>query len=144
MKKGMFLGLSLVALLTFSACTGGKKSESSEETQTEQTEAVAQEKVWVGSYEGTIPSASGEGVQTVVTLNDDNTFTKTATYVSEGSTFEENGVIEWAEDGVHFALVNEAGEKSMFLLGGGTITILTAEGTMVEGELADQYILHKK
>lgn len=144
MKKGMFLGLSLVALLTFSACTGGKKSESSENTQTEQTETVAQEKAWVGTYEGTIPSASGEGIQTVVTLNDDNTFAKTSTYVSEGSTFEEKGTIEWAEDGVNFTLVNEAGEKSMFLLGEGTITVLTAEGTMVEGELADQYILRKK
>ncbi|KGN79426.1 hypothetical protein HQ35_07615 [Porphyromonas cangingivalis] len=144
MKKGMFLGLSLVALLTFGACTGGKKSESTENTQTEQTETVAQEKVWVGTYEGLLPSGSGEGIQNVITLNDDNTFARTMTYVSEGSTFENKGTIEWAEDGVTFTLVNEEGEKTMFLLGEGAITALTAEGTVVEGELADQYILRKK
>lgn len=145
MKKSMFLGLSFIALMAFGACTGsGKKSESSENAQTEQTETVAQEKAWVGTYEGLTPSASGEGVQVRLVLNEDDTYAKTETYVGKDTVLEEKGTIEWAEDAEHFALVSEAGEKSLYLLKDGNVIMLTAEGTVVEGELGDQYILRRQ
>lgn len=145
MRKSMFWGLGLIASVMISACDGtGKKTESTENEQTEQVEVVAQEKTWVGTYEGLIPSASGSGIQVVLVLNENDTYVKTDTYADETDVFEDKGVIEWGEDGVRFALVNEAGEKSFYLLSEEGLVVLTADGTPVEGELASVYILRKK
>ncbi|MDO4695729.1 copper resistance protein NlpE [Porphyromonas sp.] len=144
MKKSLLLGLSFVALMAFAACTGtAKKTTDGENAQVEQTEQVAEAKAWVGTYEGVLPTASGEGVKVTISLNEDNTFASKEEYINADTVVDASGVIEWAEDGVKFTLVEESGEKKMYLLGEGTITVLNADGAVVEGEMADMYILRK-
>ncbi|MGI9525703.1 MAG: copper resistance protein NlpE [Weeksellaceae bacterium] len=105
-------------------------------------------KNYVGTYNGTVPCASCEGIDTSITLNEDGTYTKDEEYLGqkEEAKFSEKGTFVWNDDHTQVILTPEddATVKRMYLVEEGQIKALDADGKEVEGELADAYILTKK
>ncbi len=101
---------------------------------------------WVGTYRGTLPCADCEGIETVITLNEDGTYKKNDTYLTnkEGENkFEEAGKFVWDESGSIITLQSSSGE-SKYKVGENKLFALDMDGKLVEGQLADKYILVKE
>lgn len=96
-----------------------------------------------GTYKGFLPSASGEGIDVTLVLNDDLTFVKTDFYKGKkGGKFTEKGkyTIDQAKNELNLVI---DGTLDRYLIKNGELIMLDPEGTPPTGELADMYILKK-
>lgn len=103
MKK---LLLSIAVIGVLASCEKKQEAQpiANEEATavTEETTAVTEETTpqeavtdaWVGVYEGTLPCADCEGIETTLTLNADNTYQLHSNYIKKES-FDETGKLEW-------------------------------------------------
>ena len=149
MKK---IGLLItVAALTLISCTNqGSKQEEQDAETTEQVAADTHTSEtsldWAGVYEGTMPCASCEGIETVVELKDNHTFTASYTYMggeNEDFTTTSEGEFTWDDSGQIVTLV-DGDNISQFKIGENKITLLGDDGKVNTGELAEFYVLKKK
>ena len=97
---------------------------------------------WNGTYKGILPCADCEGIETIITLNSDETFTIKETYLKKNVTNEDNGTIMW-HDG---SIVHLKGKNTdlKFKVGENQIFALNQDGTQIEGTLKEHYILKKQ
>src|SRR5690554_6167330 len=56
---------------------------------------------WSGTYKGTVPCASCEGIETELVLNEDKTYKLTTNYLGRNDALEEEntGTFTWSKDG---------------------------------------------
>lgn len=146
------------ASLSFIACKDGKKEETDttameEHIDIEAIDNLAEEMEeetmgWTGVYEGSLPCADCEAIETVIVLNDDNTYSKTETYL-KGETkdeFEEIGAFKWDEEDDTITLIPSEeydAESKIYQLEEQQLVALKPDGSKVEGDMADLYILKK-
>lgn len=150
-KMRKLLLLPMAMLMLYSCGNQSKKSEKEEASVNEfsdiaknmSNEHNAKNSLDIfGTYEGTLPTANGEGMKTVVTLGD-GTFTKTITYIGKkDSTSEEKGNYTWDNSGNVITLENSTPPNKYFV-GENTLTQLDMDGNKIVGDLADKYILKK-
>lgn len=139
----------LIAVLAFTLMNCTNQSSKNEDATTDDQTVVDMHTSensldWAGVYEGTMPCASCEGIETVVELKDDNTFTATYTYMGEDEyTVSNEGMFTWDESGQVITLVAEEDTKQ-FKVGENHITLLGEDGEVNTGELAESYVLKKK
>lgn len=139
----------LIAVLAFTLMNCTNQSSKNEDATTDDQTVVDMHTSeisldWAGVYEGTMPCASCEGIETVVELKDDNTFTATYTYMGEDEyTVSNEGMFTWDESGQVVTLVAEEDTKQ-FKVGENHITLLGEDGEVNTGELAESYVLKKK
>lgn len=139
----------LIAVLAFTLMNCTNQSSKNEDATTDDQTVVDMHTSeisldWAGVYEGTMPCASCEGIETVVELKDDNTFTATYTYMGEDEyTVSNEGMFTWDESGQVVTLVAEEDTKQ-FKVGENHITLLSEDGEVNTGELAEFYVLKKK
>ncbi len=139
----------LIAVLAFTLMNCTNQSSKNEDATTDDQTVVDMHTSeisldWAGVYEGTMPCASCEGIETVVELKDDNTFTATYTYMGEDEyTVSNEGMFTWDESGQVVTLVAEEDTKQ-FKVGENHITLLGEDGEVNTGELAEFYVLKKK
>ncbi len=141
----------LIALLAFTLMNCTNQSNKNQDATTDDQTVVdihTSETAldWAGVYEGTMPCADCEGIETVVELRDDNTFTATFNYLGEGDkahTQTNEGTFTWDESGQIVTLVAQD-DTSQYKVGENQITMLGADGEVNTGELADFYVLKKK
>ncbi|MGQ1929108.1 copper resistance protein NlpE [Ornithobacterium rhinotracheale] len=139
-----------VASLALSACQ--KKEQKVDETQvtTEQAENVATPAVkdYAGEYEGVEPCADCEGMKITLTLNADNTFVQNTEYLGKetNNEFTDKGTYTWNNDGTIVTLTpeNAPDQISHFKVEEGKLIQLDSDQKVIEGDLADNYILNKK
>lgn len=147
---GLFL-----ASLSFIACKNTEKDvdttamEETVDMDIDMAESLVGTKAWAGEYEGTLPCADCEGIETLIVLNDDNTYVITEHYLKgdDSSQFEEKGVFEFDETDNTFTLIpseqNDEGRNRLYLLEENQLVALKQDGSKVEGELSDYYVLTK-
>ncbi|MEP0711992.1 copper resistance protein NlpE [Algoriphagus sp.] len=101
---------------------------------------------WNGSYKGTVPCASCEGIETVLTLNQDMTFKLSTHYLGRNDALEEDvmGNFKWDDTGSIAILENVKNRPNQFKVGENKIWQLDMNGERVTGDLADHYILTKQ
>jgi uncharacterized lipoprotein NlpE involved in copper resistance len=102
---------------------------------------------WVGVYRGTLPCADCDAIQTIVKLNQNNTYQLQTKYLGKSSQiFEYSGVFLWNKQGNIIALTEKSstGDTSFILVGENTITYLDKQRQEIKGELAQYYILRKE
>lgn len=139
----------LIAVLAFTLMNCTNQSSKNEDATTDDQTVVDMHTSeisldWAGVYEGTMPCADCEGIETVVELKDDNTFTATYTYMGEDEyTVSNEGMFTWDESGQVVTLVAEEDTKQ-FKVGENHITLLGEDGEVNTGELAEFYVLKKK
>ncbi len=100
---------------------------------------------WAGSYEGTLPCADCEGIETTLALNDDLTYQMNTNYLGRNDALEEetSGTFSWDENGAVITLENKTEAENRFKIGEGRIWALDSNGDMITGDLANHYILKK-
>ena len=95
---------------------------------------------WAGAYRGVLPCADCQGIETVVILKSDGTFTKHFKYLGKGDeVISKEGRFTWNAAG---SIVTLAGD-AQYLVGENHLTHLARDGSRVTGALADRYILAK-
>ena len=104
--------------------------------------AVAAKADVPGTYEGLLPCADCEGIQTTYHINNDGTFVSNEVYKGTKDQFKTTGTWEY-KNGV--LLLKSASDPTQFLLRAekNQIRLLDGDGNAVTGELADKYILKK-
>ena len=135
----------LSVLVTF--CTSKKNEENSSFTLEQEfiNEHNSENSLdWHGVYEGLLPCADCEGIKTLITLNEDNTFTILEIYLKQQKEYisEHSGMIEWDKTGSIINLKSEE-EKRMYFVGENQLFHLDVNGEKIKGALEDMYILKK-
>lgn len=147
MKKVVF---AIAAAAVMMSC-GGNKTENKVETpaapaveQSVKDEHNAKNSLdYQGTYKGTLPTASGEGMEVTVVLTAD-AFKKTTSYVGKKAAPEVvEGKYAWDEAGTIITLEGVDAPNKYFVAEN-VLFHLDADGKKIEGALADQYKLAKE
>ena len=139
----------LIALLAFTLMNCTNQGNKNQDATTEDQEVVDMHTSetaldWAGTYEGTMPCADCEGIETVVELRDDHTYTATYNYVgTENYTVTNEGTFTFDILGNTITLQSDD-QTSQYKVGENQITLLNADGEVNTGELAEYYVLNKK
>lgn len=97
---------------------------------------------YAGTYKGVLPTASGEGMSVVVTLDSVN-YTKEVMYIGEKmKPIKTKGTYKWDSNGTVITLEGED-VPNQYFVGENTLTQLDIEGNKITGELANMYVLKK-
>jgi copper homeostasis protein (lipoprotein) len=101
---------------------------------------------WNGTYKGVTPCADCEGIETMITLNLDKTYTLSTKYLGkkEARTNMNSGSFEWSADGGSVRLKGITSGPSQYKVGENKLFQLDMQGKMIEGALASKYILIKQ
>lgn len=99
---------------------------------------------WNGVYKGTLPCADCQGIETMLTLNLDKTYSLQSTYVGkgDGKPVESKGRFEWMNGNV-VKLNDPRGAPQLVMISENKVLMLDRSGQKVTGQLADKYILVK-
>lgn len=141
--------IALLALFT-TACSEATKEETAVDTTQVQTDAAKTVPVgdtsqnsldWAGSYEGVLPCASCEGIQTLITLQSDNSFVQETVYLGKDEKILKlMGKATWDEKGQKITLE----DGTQYLVGENQLIMLDTQGQRITGDLAANYVLKKK
>ena len=151
MKKKIIYSIVLVFLFVSCIKTNDKSNDSNEQdsiSAQNENDSLPAEKTeastWIGNYEGVLPCEDCDGIQTLLTLNDDKTFFLKMEYLGKGEPVVDKGGFEWNEDKTIVTLYLQDNQTQQYLVGDGTLTVLDSQGKVPEGELANEYVLKKQ
>lgn len=99
---------------------------------------------WTGEYVGVTPCADCEGLEITINLKEDFTYEKKYRYIgkSDKKYFYE-GNFKWSEDSLNVELEDHLGKIQSYAMQRDKLIVLDDSGNRIEGDLADQYELHK-
>jgi uncharacterized lipoprotein NlpE involved in copper resistance len=99
---------------------------------------------WAGVYTGTIPSASGPGIDVRITLNPDQSYELNYVYLDRpGGPFNWTGSFQWDATGNRITL-DIIDAPLYYKVARNTLIQLDMNGKLISGNLADNYILKKE
>lgn len=100
---------------------------------------------YIGNYIGTLPCADCEGMETKITINENNTYTKSVHYLGKGTkVFEQKGGFSWNTLGNVILLNNVDNTSNQYLVTKGKMIHLDMEGNIIDGNLKKEYELSKQ
>jgi len=142
---------TLVLMLMITACKSDKKQNKPLELEHETSETTPAHTSknsldWQGVYQGVLPCADCNGIQTELILKEDLKYEKESKYLGkEDATFSEKGTFKWNDVGNKITLWNsENEESSSYLVGENKLIQLDNNGNKAQGELASNYELTKQ
>lgn len=119
-----------------------KKSATSSATATADNSANSLD--WAGVYDGSLPCADCDALQTVVVLQKDKKYSIFKHYQGKGDkVFQEDSTFNWNTAGNTIRLEGVKDAPNQFFVGENTLTQLDTEGKKITGALADKYVLKK-
>lgn len=144
--------LSLTACLVLAACGPSPKEPSATVlTETATAETVVDQHNsqnsldWAGTYRGVVPCADCEGIDTLLTLNMDNSYLLSTTYLGkEGDAIQQQGSFKWDAKGSVIQLLNQKDAPALYKVGENQLFQLDMAGQVITGDLADNYKLIKQ
>lgn len=142
----ILFALLSVLLLSCGSDQANDKTTSKDETPYLTNSHTSQNSLdWQGTYNGILPCASCEGIETTLEINDNQNYTLTLIYLGEDepNNVERSGKFIWNESGNTITLENE-NKPNQYFVGENYIAKLDMEGNRITGELADKYVLRKK
>lgn len=101
---------------------------------------------WEGHYLGTLPCADCEGIKTHLYISSDMTFTYETAYIGKDNSTDSviKGKFDWSADGNSIKLAVNIDEiPGLYKVGENRLYHLDKDGKMIEGQLAEKYILDK-
>jgi len=137
MKRKVFIFVPMVVLVVMGLCSCNKTSEPVD---------IHNSRIsldWEGVYTGTIPSASGSGINVRMQLNKDNTYELTYDYIDKPENgFTSTGNFKWDDTG-NTIKTDIADAPSYYKVAQNKLIQLDMEGNLITGDLADNYVLMK-
>ncbi|RKS02025.1 copper resistance protein NlpE N-terminal domain-containing protein [Flavobacterium sp. 102] len=100
---------------------------------------------YIGTYKGILPCADCEGLETIICINENNTYNIKTKYQGKGDKiFEQKGNFSWNQAGNTLILENVENGPNQYFVGENTLTQLDLSGKKISGDLAPAYILAKQ
>ncbi len=147
----------IVTLITLSflivSCVKKAKEEVTDEMVVDSTEIIVKKEHnaknsldYIGEYQGIVPCADCEGIETSLLLEDDKNYVLKTNYLGKKhvAVNEVRGLYSWDEDGNTIVLSGIENAPNQYFVGENYLTQLDLEGNKIGGELATKYVLHKK
>jgi len=97
---------------------------------------------WEGRYAGRIPAADGPGIDVLITLGSDQTFSLVYNYVGREDSFTGMGSFDWDETG-NIIILKNSRFPLYYKVGKDHLRHLDIEGNEITGNLAQMYVLKK-
>lgn len=140
--KNLFPSLILVlSCFTINACHSPAKTTGDHAPDAAHSSMLSVD--WKGTYTGVLPCADCEGIETVITLNEDLTYYSSETYAGKQvKPFTKKGSFSWSRDGSNITL--RGNDSVVYKVGEGKLTRLDKEGKKITGVLSDKYMLTKE
>lgn len=145
MFKNIVLVLALSAIAT--ACQNSSKAPNQDKAASIIIGIPHANKTlnYQGTYKGVLPCADCDGLETTISLNENNTFVIQSQYLGKGNKiFEQHGTFTWNKTGSVVLFDNVDNAPNQYAVGNNTLTQLDLEGKLITGSLAKQYILSKQ
>jgi uncharacterized lipoprotein NlpE involved in copper resistance/heat shock protein HslJ len=99
---------------------------------------------YIGIYNGILPCADCEGIETKIVLNENLTFTLLTKYLGKGNKiFEEHGAFKWNNLGNTITLGDAKNVSNHYLVGKNSLTQLDVFGKKITSDLSSDFILSK-
>ncbi|MDO5509334.1 MAG: copper resistance protein NlpE [Weeksellaceae bacterium] len=135
--------LAVTGMLLFSACNEPtQRNVQTTEPATTTNVDMHTSKIsvdWAGKYFGVLPCASCPGINTTITLGEDGTYVKTVEYLESDDTPETTqGNFTWDDEGRTISI-----DENRYLVGENQLKALDMQNNVIEGELAENYVLTK-
>lgn len=101
---------------------------------------------YIGSYNGILPCADCEGIETDLSLEDDKNFVLKTKYLGkkDATTDELRGTYSWNKEGNTIILSANENGSSYYFVGENYLKQLDMKGNKIVGDLAEKYVLQKK
>lgn len=152
MNKILLLLVLFASLAMTTSCSNSESTSENEEEINDPEQYLyagdnsATSLDWNGTYKGTVPCASCEGIETTLTLNIDRTYKLSTHYFGRNDALEEDdmGTFTWDETGSIITLEKVSNGPNQYKVGENRLWQLDMNGKMIKGDLADHYILTKQ
>jgi uncharacterized lipoprotein NlpE involved in copper resistance len=146
MKKHLFL-FAFISLSAFIIACGGNKSSDAGAQSGELIDSLGvpeAKHTFFGIYQGILPCSNCAGIQTIIHLMEDSTYTKRFIYLGRDTddVQVEEGTITWSADGTIITLTGPSA-SIQYVVSVDKITQLTESGQPYQGSDAGQYILNR-
>lgn len=147
MKKLLF-----PAVLLFAACGSPSPGSQDAAPPAAGDEAVAIDTAhnsrnaldWPGRYNGVLPCADCEGIQTAITLRADGTYERELVYLGKsGQAIRQSGRFAWNAAGSTVTLALPEGATQSYQVGENRLFHLDEAGNRISGDLAARYVLRQ-
>ncbi|MGC1632333.1 MAG: copper resistance protein NlpE, partial [Gelidibacter sp.] len=144
--KFTFINTLCIALVIFATSCNSQKKNEAQITDEQPMETMGDNSRtsldWAGTYEGEVPCADCDGIKTVITINQDSTFTIKETYLGkEAKPYETKGTFKWDDKGQK--LIFSDPNRQSYFVGENTLTQLDSDGNKITGAMESLYILNK-
>jgi len=99
----------------------------------------------LGIYQGTLPCADCDGIETTLELDNDNTYTLTTIYRGrESASFSREGYYRYNRDQSSLILSDLSNAPNQYLVMSDKLYQLDLAGNQIKGDLAEKYALIRK
>lgn len=146
-KKNVFTGATLALALLAAGCAAKPQTTTpaaQARTPPDSAHNARNSLNWEGAYAGTIPAASGPGIEVQITLRKDLTYTARCQYIErEDPGFTVEGTFDW-DAGGRIIRLDTKEMPPYYLVGEEKLIQLDMEGNPITGMLADNYALAKQ
>ena len=140
-----------IPILLLMSCNGNMKTDNTDAASKDSDTLAAPDMRtseisldWEGRYNGVLPCADCEGIETTINLKGDNTFLIREAYLGKGEDpIEESGNFVWIKDGGTVELQTVYGGKRTYKVGENVLIARDKAGDEIKGEIAEAYRLVK-
>lgn len=140
MKTKNVILILVLLFIGIASCKSTKKAQTNDLKNTADNSMTSID--WVGTYQGILPCADCEGIQTQLVLKKDLSYVIETRYKGKDEkVFQSKGAFKWDESGGKITLDNT--EKQMYQVGENQLFHLDKNGNRITGDLADNYIMKK-
>jgi len=99
---------------------------------------------WEGTYQGVLPCADCEGIDTTIILDRQMSCRMQTRYLGKDDTlFQRSGNFSWNDAGNTIVMTNTENAPAHYFVGENVLIQLDMNGNRIQGSLAEQYILTK-
>jgi copper homeostasis protein (lipoprotein) len=141
MKKYLIILVLIVQIIGVTSCKSTKNTQTNAIKTTGDNSMTSVD--WAGTYQGVLPCADCEGIQTQLVLNKDLSYVLETRYIGkDDKIFQTKGAFKWDSTGSRITL--DGSNNQMYLVGENKLFHLDKDGNRITGNLENNYIMEKE
>lgn len=138
-----YIFILVIGIVFTTSCNNKMNSKDNESFEDEHTAQNSLD--WSGYYYGVLPCADCEGIETTLSLTNDQSYVLVSKYLSvkEPHIDTLKGKFTWSGNNIQLDGIKSGERSSMFKIEENQVKYLNMEGNEVEGDISPFYILKK-